>query len=67
MKMGNFYSTIESYKLDIHWFKPTKKSKALIKLYRSCLTKNQQCVVGLEENIFIDINSIIWAWSLIVR
>lgn len=32
-------------------------------MYINCLNKKQQWVIGLEENMFIDVNNIIWAWS----
>jgi hypothetical protein len=56
-------ATIESYKVEVQWWNPTGTSKVNKELYKNCLNKKQQWVVGLEENMFIDVNNIIWAWS----
>ena len=68
MAIGDIYqesdaSTVGSYKVEVQWWKPTGASKDLKVLYKNCLYRKQQWVVGAEENMMIDGNKIIRAWS----
>lgn len=51
------------YKVEVHWWRQSCSSKDMKELYKNCLHKNQYWVMYLEPNMFIDVDSIIWAWS----
>ena len=56
-------ASTKSYKTEVQWWRPTSSFGDMKELYQNCLNKNQQRVTSSKQNMFIDVNRIIWAWS----